>query len=145
MLVALVELFGEAFLLGHAAAHAHQQLGLFLLDFLGEDDVAHGAALGVVADAAGVEEDEVGLLLFFFHRHAHAAQDAAQGLAVVGVHLAAVGDDVVDLGAVGAAFDLPGDALLAQDFLPVHRSHCVTHGVLQSPRLCCSQAAGLSA
>jgi len=93
--ILLEDLLRHAGLLHHAAAYADQKPGLFLLQFLQPRHVAQRPALGVVPDAAGVEQHQIGLGAVFGLGHAHFFQKSRQLFAVVGVHLTAVGHDKI--------------------------------------------------
>ena len=56
---------GHAGLLHHAAANADDQAGLVLFELLEPGHVSQGAALGIVAHAAGIEDDQVRLCLLY--------------------------------------------------------------------------------
>ena len=80
-------------LLGHAAEHAHDEVGPLLLL---ESDAAErrvDLVLGVLADAAGVVEDGVGLAATRRHLPTLPAQRGDNEFAVEHVHLAADGFD----------------------------------------------------
>ena len=98
---------GHAGLLHHASANADDQAGLVLFELLEPGHVAQGAALGIVAHAAGVEDDQVRLAPVRRFGHAHPGEDAGQLFGVVRVHLAAIGDDVIGTGPLGQVADLP--------------------------------------
>ena len=59
--VTLAQLVHHGGLLGHAAAQADDEPGLFLLEALQRAHIAEHPLLGVLAHGAGVEEDEVRL------------------------------------------------------------------------------------
>ena len=76
--------------LGHAAQHAHAQARTAALQ---GPQLAHTVAhtlLGVVADGAGIDQDEVGLASLGGHAIARLLQDGSYHLAVGEVHLASV-------------------------------------------------------
>ena len=100
-LILLQDLLGHAGLLDHAAAHGNDQIGVALAHFLQPGHIAKSAALGIVADAAGVEDHKIRVLAVRCFVHAHVPQHSRQDLAVVGVHLAAVGHHIVAPGALG--------------------------------------------
>ena len=89
------QLFGYALLLHHAAAHADDQVGLLPLEQVQRTDVARDPPLRVVTHAAGIEQDDIGLLVALRGRIAHLGEHARQLLGVVFVHLAAIGNDFV--------------------------------------------------
>ncbi len=91
--VALAQLFHHMLLVGHAAAQADHQAGLFLLQALERTHIAENALLGVLADGAGVEEDEVGVFGLVAQAVADIHQHTLDALAVVDVLLAAVAVD----------------------------------------------------
>ena len=64
-------------LLGHAAADADDEFGIFFLELLERADVAEHALLGMFAHGAGVEQDEVGLLERIGQAEADILQNAA--------------------------------------------------------------------
>ena len=105
---------GHAGLLHHASANADDQAGLVLFELLEPGHVAQGAALGIVAHAAGVEDDQVRLAPVRRFGHAHPGQDAGQFFRIMRVHLAAIGDDVIGTGPLGQVADLPGCAFLLE-------------------------------
>ena len=91
--VALAQLFHHMLLVGHAAAQADHQAGLFLLQALERAHIAENALLGVLADGAGVEEDEVGVFGLVAQAVADIHQHTLDALAVVDVLLTAVAMD----------------------------------------------------
>ena len=99
--ILLQNLFRHTRLLNHAAAHADQKLRLVPLQLLQPCDVSQRPALSVVPHAAGVEQHQIGLFPGGSLRHAHLPQQPRQLLAVMGVHLAAVGHHMIALGAAG--------------------------------------------
>ena len=88
--IALAQLFHHMLLIGHAAAQADHQAGLFLLQALERAHIAENALLGVLADGAGVKEDEVGVFGLVAQAVADIHQHTLDALAVVDVLLAAV-------------------------------------------------------
>ena len=95
--VLLQNLLRHAGLLNHAAAHANHQARILLAYFLEPRHVAQGAALGVVAHAAGVKQHKIRRFAVGGFLHAHVAQHSGEDFAVVRVHLAAIGHNVVAL------------------------------------------------
>ncbi len=83
--------------LGHAAAHTDQGVRAHLLDPVQFRDTAQHALLGVLADRAGVHQDDVGLFGRGDLGVAAGRQNALHELAVAHVHLATVGLDPVSL------------------------------------------------
>ena len=88
---ALFQLLGHVRLLDHAAADRHQQVWVLRLGVDKRADVAQHAHLRVLADGAGVHDDEVGLALAVGEAVAHQLDVAAYLLAVRLVLLAAIG------------------------------------------------------
>jgi hypothetical protein len=80
--------------LGPAAADADDPLRVVLLERLGLVEVGDEALVGLLADRAGVEEDEVGLVAGGGLAVAERLEHALHALRVVLVHLAAEGGDV---------------------------------------------------
>ena len=95
--VLLQNLLRHAGLLNHAAAHANHQARILLAYFLEPRHVAQGAALGVVAHAAGVKQHKIRRFAVGGFLHAHVAQHSGKDFAVMRVHLAAIGHNVVAL------------------------------------------------
>ena len=89
------QLFGHARLLDHASAYADEHLRPLFAYFLQPCDVAKGLALSVVPDAAGVVHHKVRFPFVTGRAHAHAFQDPCQLFGIMGVHLAAVGHDII--------------------------------------------------
>ena len=118
--ILLEDLLRHAGLLHHAAAYADQKPGLFLLQFLQPRHVAQRTAFGVVPDAAGVEQHQIGFGAVFGFGHAHFFQKSRQLFAVVGVHLTAVGHDKIALRPV---FHFPERADGFQLFFPLRFGH----------------------
>ncbi len=90
---------GSAFLAGHAAADADHQVGILQLEFAPATELGKHLFLRLLADRAGVEQDDVGLgrILGDFQRLPFAEQvDHARR--IVFVHLAAMGFDIELLG-----------------------------------------------
>ncbi len=85
-------------LLGHAAQHADDLVRVLLLDVLQPAQGAVDLVLGMLADAAGVEEDRVGAAGAVDQLVARLAQTGHHQLAVEHVHLAADGFDVQTFG-----------------------------------------------
>jgi len=80
--------------LRHAAERADDEVGVARLELLHITDLALGLALGLLADAAGVEEQNVRRLLGVDHGMARLDQHSGQRFGVALVHLAAVGFDM---------------------------------------------------
>ena len=128
--VLLQDLFCHAGLLNHAAAHADDEAGVALAYFLQPGHIAQGTALGVVADAAGVEQHKIGMLPVGGLLHAHVPQHARENLAVMGVHLAAVGYHKIAPGALGQSANLAHKLpLLLQLFVRHLHRLSVSHGL----------------
>ena len=87
------KLVGHA--LGHAAHDADDAAWALALGGAEQAELAHGLVFGLGADAARVDEHDVGLVLGGGPRDAAALQERADGLAIAHVHLASVGVDVV--------------------------------------------------
>ncbi len=92
---------GFAFLLGDAACYDDRDVGVLLFAFGLASEVGVDLLFGVVADGAGVVEDDVGGEGVFFPAHAHGFEDARHAFGVGFVHLAAEGGDVVAAGSHG--------------------------------------------
>ena len=86
------EVVGHA--LGHAAHDADDAARALAFGGAEEAEFAEGLVLGLGADAAGVDDDDVGGVLVGGAGVAARLQQGADGLAVAHVHLAAVGVDV---------------------------------------------------
>ena len=85
---------GFAFLGGHAAAHADQQIRIGALELLQPAQVGKHFFLGFFAHGAGVEQDDVGVFRRVGADQAiGGAQDVGHLVRVVLVHLAAEGFD----------------------------------------------------
>ena len=82
-------------LLGQAAADGDLQIGPALLERLQLAEVAVEPVVGVLADAAGVEQDEVGFVDVGGDFHAVGLEQAREPLGVVLVHLTPEGADEV--------------------------------------------------
>ena len=85
--------------LGPAAADADHALGVLGLEALGLAEVGDEAAVGGLADRAGVEEDQVGVGALRRLRVAERLEHALHPLGVVLVHLAPERRDVIALAA----------------------------------------------
>ena len=92
-----------AVLLGEAAADGDLHAGPLRLDRREVAEVAVELVVGVLPHGAGVEDDDVGLLVGGGADVARVLQQAAEPLGVVDVHLAPVGLDLV--GACGGLCD----------------------------------------
>ena len=103
--------FGDrgAVLLGQAAADRDLHPGALGLDRREVAEVAVELVVGVLPDRAGVEDDDVGLLVGRCRDVARLLQQPGQALGVVDVHLAPVGADLVGADGVDdrAAHDRP--------------------------------------
>ena len=88
--VALAQLFHHVLLVGHTAAEADDEAGLFFFQALEGAHVAEHSLLGVFSYRAGVEEDEVCILRFLTQAVADIHQHALDALTVVDILLAAV-------------------------------------------------------
>jgi hypothetical protein len=89
---------GLAFLLGDAACDDDRDVGILLLAFGLASEVGVDLLFGVVADGAGVVEDDVGGEGVILPGHAHGFEHPCHALGVGFVHLAAEGGDVVAAG-----------------------------------------------
>ena len=104
-------------LLHHAAADSDDQMGLFFFQFLEPRHVAQGAPLGIIAHTAGVEDDKVRVAAVIRFCHAHLGKHARQLFAVMGIHLAAIGNDMIAARPPGmSSHRLHGRSLLCQRF-----------------------------
>ena len=77
--------------LGHAAERTDHQIGTARLEFLHVADLAFGLAFGLFADTAGVEEENIRLLLVFDDRVAGFDQHSGERFGIALIHLASVG------------------------------------------------------
>ena len=77
-------------LVGHAAAQADDEAGLFFLKALQRAHVAEHPLLGVLTHGAGVEQDQVGILGLIAQAVADIHQHALDALAIVDVLLTAI-------------------------------------------------------
>ena len=89
----LIEQRGAA-VLRHAAEDPEDEVGLLLLALLQVAGLADGLLFGGVAHAAGVEQQDVAVVLVGHDPIAPGAQHRRDSLAVALVHLAPVGLDV---------------------------------------------------
>src|SRR5205807_266831 len=80
-----------------AAADAHHDLGAIALDALGLPEVGDEPVIRLLADRAGVEQDQIRLLATRRLAVAERLEHPLHPLGVVLVHLAAEGGDVVAL------------------------------------------------
>jgi hypothetical protein len=96
-----------AVLLRKAAADGDLHAGVLGLDRREVAEVAVELVVGVLADRAGVEDDDVGLLAGGDARVARVLQQPGEALGVVDVHLAPVGLDLVGAGLRDGAHDSP--------------------------------------
>ena len=78
-----------------AATHAHHARRVLGLEALGLAEVAHEPRVGLLADRAGVEEDQVGAGALGHLGVAERLEHALHALGVVLVHLAPEGGQVV--------------------------------------------------
>ena len=85
-------------LLGEAATDRDLQVGTALLQRLERAEMAVELLVGVLADAAGVEDDDVGVFEAGRRLHPVGREHAGDPLGVVLVHLAPVGADEVAAG-----------------------------------------------
>ena len=84
-----------ALLAGHAAADADDHRGLVLLELLPAAELAEHLLLGLLADRAGIDQDDVRLGgILGQHQAVRRAEDVGHLRRVVLVHLATVGLDV---------------------------------------------------
>ncbi len=84
------EQFGSA-ILGHAAHNADDKIGLFLFACGDVPGLANGLLFGLLAHAAGVQQDHVGVHLLLDDAVPLPAEHGGDGLRIAFVHLAAVG------------------------------------------------------
>ena len=122
-------------LLGHAAAQADELAGVAALYMHQSAQVAQYPLLGVLPDGAGVDDNDVGLLLVLGEAVAHLLEIAADALGVglilltaVGIHKGqrGLGTLGIDLGDGVTMIHLPGDVLPGN-------GGCITfHGVLHT-------------
>ena len=124
VVVGVFHLVGHDLLLRHAAAEADDLVRLGGLRVAEAAQVAVNALFRVLADGAGVEQDDVGLIFVARELVAHLAQHAHEHLAVGHVLLAAEGVDqrkrragaaVVHLAHLARKFLLTRELLLADD------------------------------
>ena len=128
VVVGVFHLVGHDLLLRHAAAEADDLIGLGGLRVAETAQMAVDPLFRVLADGAGVEQDDVGLILVARELVAHLAQHAHEHLAVCHVLLAAervdqrerrAGAAVVHLAHLARKFLLTRELLLADDdFIP---------------------------
>ena len=128
VVVGVFHLVGHDLLLRHAAAEADDLIGLCGLRVAESAKVAVDPLFRVLADGAGVEQDDVGLIFVARELVAHLAQHAHEHLAVGHVLLAAervdqrerrAGAAVVHLAHLARKFLLSCKLLLADDdFIP---------------------------
>ena len=95
--VFLLQRVDHVLLLHHAAADAYGLGGVILLGMLQLPQHAEELLIRVLPHAAGVQDDDVCLLLLFRFYKSIRLQHARQGLRVALVHLAAEGDDMIRL------------------------------------------------
>ena len=88
---ALADTLRHVLLLHHAAAQGDNQRGVPALDVLQSPHIAVNPVLGVLPHGAGIEEDEVSLLLVVGKAEAHLLQHSLDFLPVRHILLAAVG------------------------------------------------------
>ena len=88
--ILLENLLAHPRLLHHAAANADHQFRARLFKFFEPNHIAKRAALGIIANTTGIEDNEIRFFSRGGGRHAHLSQHAFQRFAVMRVHLAAV-------------------------------------------------------
>ena len=115
--VLLQDLLRHARLLNHAPAHGDHQPRIALAHLLEPGHIAKRPAFGIVTHTAGVENDKIRLLPVGSLLHAHLPQHARQLLAVMGVHLAAIGHHMIAAGPLGQLTHLRHKAALAKHLL----------------------------
>ena len=124
VMVGIFYLVGHDLLLRHAAAETDDLVRLGGLRVAEAAQVAVNALFRVLADGAGVEQDDVGLIFVARELVAHLAQHAHEHLAVCHVLLAAervdqrerrAGAAVVHLAHLARKFLLTRELLLADD------------------------------
>src|SRR2546421_221299 len=81
--------------LGIAAAHGDHRLGPSALERGGVAEMRGQPLVGLLPDRAGVEDDDVGLLLRLRLAQAQVFEQSLDALRVMGIHLAAEGRDEV--------------------------------------------------
>ena len=117
-------------LLHHAAAHGDDLAGACLLRVVQRTDIAQNAHLRVLAHGAGVDDDDVRLILVLREAVAHLGKVAAYFFAVGLVLLAAVGVHHCE-GALSVRSDmfedLRTDGLLRLDLLCIYNNSFVCH------------------
>ena len=124
VVVGIFHLVGHDLLLRHATAETDDLVGLIGLRVAETAEVAVNALFRVLADGAGVEQDDVGLIFIARELVAHLAQHTNEHLAVGHVLLAAervdqrerrAGAAVVHLAHLARKFLLSCKLLLADD------------------------------
>ena len=98
--VLLQNLFRHAGLLHHAAAYGNFQPRILFLHLPQPIHIAQRTTLCVITNAAGVENHEIRFFPISCFLHAHFLQHTGQVLAVVGIHLAAVGHHMKGAGSI---------------------------------------------
>ncbi len=135
MAVGFLHLLGHVGLLGHAAAQADELAGVAPLHMHQGPHVAQHPLLGVLPDGAGVDDDDIGLLLVLGKAIAHLLQIAPDALRVGLVLLAAVGVHKGEGGLGPLGIEL-GDGVtiihLPGDLLPGNGGGITFHGVLHN-------------
>ena len=77
-------------LLGHTAADADNQTGIFLFELFQRADVAKDTLLGMFPHRTGVEQNQIGIFQRVAQAEAHILQHTADFLAVIDILLAAI-------------------------------------------------------
>ena len=121
MPIGLAQLLHHMGLLGHAAAQADDLVGVAPLPVDQRAHVSQHPLLGMLPDGAGVDDDDIGVLVRVRHLIAHLRQHAPDQLRVrlilltpIGVHIGGggVGQPAVQGPDLGAVFPLAPDLLL---------------------------------
>ena len=125
--ILLEELLRHFLLLNHAAAHTDEHVRTLFFYFLQPGYIAQCLALGIIADAAGVVQHKIGGSTLRRRLKPHFLQHAGQLFAVVRVHLAAIGDDIIGFGSIRMAAHLARKIALALQFFLGDTNGFLTH------------------
>ena len=135
MAVGFLDFLSHMGLLGHAAAQADELAGVAALHVDQRPQVTQHPLLGVLPDGAGVDDDDVGLLLVLGEAVAHLPKIAPDALGVGLILLAAVGVHKGEGGLGPLGIEL-GDGVtiihLPGDLLPGNGGGITFHGVLHN-------------
>ena len=107
------DFLGHSGFLDHASAYGDHQVRPGFADFLQPCDIAEGTPFRVVTDTACIENHEIGFFTAGSGRHSHLFQHAGQLFRIMGIHLAAVCDDIIGLGTVRKQTDFMHKPVLA--------------------------------